>query len=307
MSVPDFQSLMLAVLSVVGDGEITAHDLRDQVAQRLKLTGADLAEMVPSGRQTTFANRVAWANVFLQRAGLIEKAGRGRYRPTQEGRNLLNEQPEKIDQRLLARFPSFVEWRRRCSGDARPDAIEGSPEASRSIVTPEEQVAQGYEVLTRALVADVLERVRQMPPTFFETLIVDLLIKLGYGGGNPAMGKAIGRSNDGGIDCVIKEDALGLDIIYVQAKRYGPGQKVGRPEVQAFAGSLDGVGATKGIFITTASFTASAREFASRIAKRLILLDGDELARMMVERQVGVRVSARFELKSIDENYFITC
>jgi restriction system protein len=305
MPVPDFQSLMLPVLSAVADGEVAAPDLRRQVAEKLNLNDGDLAEMLPSGRQTTFTNRVAWANVFLQRAGLIERTGRGRYCATDAGRDLLRESPAKIDIRLLARFSSFVEWRRRSTGEGRSDAPGDSLGSTEASITPDEQIARSYQALTSALASDLLERVREMSPTFFETLIIDLLIKLGYGGGDPTMGKAIGRSGDGGIDGLIKEDALGLDIIYIQAKRYAAGNTVGRPDIQAFAGSLDGVGATKGIFITTASFSAGAREFVSRIAKRLILIDGVELAQMMVDREVGVRVSATYKLKSIDENYFV--
>ncbi|MBV9859623.1 MAG: restriction endonuclease [Alphaproteobacteria bacterium] len=296
MPVPDFQSLMLPVLRATADGEITAPELRDRVAHEMGLTAADLAEMLPSGRQPTFTNRTAWANVCLQRAGLIERTGRGQYKATSSGLAELGENPARIDLRFLRRSPGFVEWRRRSAGlEDKAEALTPAPAILDSTATPEEQIARSYETLNAALATDLLERVGQMSPGFFERLVIELLMKLGYGGGDRDMGKAVGRAGDGGIDGVIKEDALGLDLIYVQAKRYAAGHAVGRPEVQAFAGSLDGVGATKGILITTASFSTGAREFAARISKRLILVDGVELARLMVEREVGVRTQVTYQ------------
>ena len=169
---------------------------------------------------------------------------------------------------------------------------------------PEELIAEAYRLLTAALEAELLDRLRKMPPAFFEIVIVDLLIRLGYGGGQPDMGRAIGRSGDGGIDGVIKEDALGLDIVHLQAKRYAEGRTVGRPDVQTFAGSLDGVGATKGIFITTGSFSTGAREYVMHIPKRIVLIDGIQLARMMIDQDVVIVVSESYEIKKIDETYF---
>jgi restriction system protein len=297
---------MLPVLMATAKGEISASELRDRVAEGVKLSQEDLKEMLPSGRQTTFGNRTAWANVFLQRAGLIEKTGRGVYRATPMGLQVLAEQPSKIDMKFLERFQSYVEWRQRSAagGFGKPVVIDpGSPTAEVS-TTPEEQIGRSYQILTGALEADLLDRMREMSPSSFEGLVMDLLGKLGYGGGQPERGKAIGGPGDGGIDGVINEDALGLDRVYVQAKRYGSGNAVGRPEVQAFSGSLDGVSATKGILITTGSISPAAREYASRIAKRIILIDGMELARLMVEQEIGVRVTETYRLKRIDENYF---
>jgi len=244
MAVPDFQSLMLPVLRAAADRDISAADLRSRIAAELRLTEADLAEMLPSGRQTTFANRTAWANVFLQRARLLEKVSRGIYRITDEGRKVLVEQPERIDMRFLERYPAYVEWRQRSVGVKRVEGEQGAgPPAEDQ--TPEEQIEASHSSLTAALQSDLLDRVREMSPAFFERLIVDLLIAMGYGGGRAEMGQAIGRSGDGGIDGMIKEDALGLDIVYVQAKRYADGNTVGRSEVQSFAGSLDGGGRPK--------------------------------------------------------------
>src|SRR5215472_2878367 len=306
MSVPDFQSLMLSVLMATAEVEIPAAGVRDRVARALKLTGEDLSEMLPSGRQTTFGNRTTWANVFLQRAGLIEKTGRGIYRATQTGLRVLAEGPSKIDMKFLERFPSYVEWRQRSAagGFDKPALADTGSTSAEVSATPEEQIGRGYQILTEALEADLLDRMREMSPTSFEGLVIDLLSKLKYGGGLPERGKAVGGPGDAGIDGVIDEDALGLDRVYVQAKRYGAGNSVGRPEVQAFSGRLDGVSATKGILITTGSISPAAREYASRIAKRIILIDGVELARLMVENEVGVRVTETYRIKKIDENYF---
>jgi restriction system protein len=301
MAVPDFQSLMLPVLRAVAEGEIAAADLRGRVADELRLTEADLAEMLPSGRQTTFANRTAWANIFLQRAGLLEKASRGVYRITAEGRQVLAARPKRIDMRFLERYPAYVEWRQR-STTIKTAEGERAEEAASQDQTPEEQIDASHTALTAALQSDLLERVREMPPAFFERLIVDLLIAMGYGGGRAEMGQAIGRAGDGGIDGMIKEDAL--DIVYVQAKRYADGNTVGRAEVQSFAGSLDGVGATKGIFFTTSAFSQGARDYVSRISKRIVLIDGGELSILMVRNNVGVRTRTVYEIKRVDEDYF---
>lgn len=306
MAVPDFQSLMLPVLLATANGEISASDLRDRVAADVKLNEEDLREMLPSGRQTTFANCTAWANVFLQRAGLIEKTGRGVYRVTPTGLQILEERPPKIDMGFLERFPGYVEWRQKSAagGFAKPALKQGNAAAGEVAITPEEQIGQSYQTLNGALEVDLLDRMRGMSPAFFEALVIELLSKLGYGGGQPERGKSIGGPGDAGIDGVINEDALGLDRVYVQAKRYGAGNAVGRPEVQAFSGSLDGMSATKGILITTGSISPAAREYASRIAKRIILIDGMELARLMVDQEIGVRITDTYKIKKIDENYF---
>jgi restriction system protein len=290
-------------LRAVADRDISAADLRGRVAAELRLTETDLAEMLPSGRQTTFANRTAWANIFLQRAGLLEKVSRGVYRITDEGRKALVEPPERIDMRFLERYPAYVEWRQR-SAAGSGERVAPPVADALATRTPEEQIDASFKSLGAALEDDLLERVREMSPAFFERLIIDLLIAMGYGGGRAEMGQAIGRAGDGGIDGMIKEDALGLDSVYVQAKRYADGNTVGRSEVQSFAGSLDGVGATKGIFFGTSTFSQGARDYVGRISKRLVLIDGAELARLMVQHNVGVRTRTTYEVKKIDEDYF---
>jgi restriction system protein len=299
MSIPDFQTLMLPVLRATASSEISAPALRQQVAQSLDLTESDLAEMLPSGRQTTFTNRTAWALVYLQRAGLIEKISRGVYKATGEGQRVLDGGPDRIDKAFLAQYPSYVEWRRR---SATGDVVTGGSDSAEESRTPEELIEASHASLSSALETDLLDRVRELSPAFFENLIIDLLIAMGYGGGRSEMGQAMGRAGDGGVDGMIKEDALGLDIVYVQAKRYADGNTVGRAEVQSFAGSLDGVGATKGIFFGT--FSKSAREYVGRISKRIILIDGAELAALMVRNNVGVRTRTTYEIKKVDEDYF---
>ncbi len=297
---------MLPVLRTVADGELSASETRERVADELGLSESDLAEMLPSGRAPTFANRVAWATFFMQRAGLLERPRRGVYRITEEGRRVLGEPPERIDMRFLERYPGYVEWRRRSAGAAVRDAQlpSGALPLTDTGATPEEQIERSHTALVAALETDLLDRVREKPPDFFEKLIVDLLIAMGYGGGREEMGKAVGRAGDAGIDGIIKEDALGLDAVYVQAKRYAADNPVGRAEVQGFAGSLDGVGVTKGIFFTTSAFTRGAREFVERISKRIVLVDGTELARLMVGHGVAVRTRQTFEIKTVDEDYF---
>ena len=261
MAVPDFQSLMLPVLRATAEGEISSAELRGSVAKTLKLTQDDLAELLPSGKQTTFANRIAWANIFLQRARLIEKAQRGVYRITGEGTAALSTDPARIDMHFLERYPAYVEWRKASVGGSTSSdkvALAAVP-SNIADATPEEQIERSHAALVSALQTELLDRVLEQTPAFFEKLIVELLIQMGYGGGREEMGKALGRSGDGGIDGVIKEDELGLDVVYMQAKRYAPSNSVGRQEVQAFAGSLEGHRATKGIFFTTSSFSRGRR------------------------------------------------
>lgn len=302
MAVPDVQSLIAPVLSAIAAvGEIGSADLRQQIATEFQLGESDLAEMLSGGVQTAFTNRVSWALVSLQNSGLIEKAGPKRYRVTDVGLQALRDGSDKIRFQSPPLRPSSP-----LEGEARPNGeIGASPvPAVAPTITPEEQIEKSYSVMSSALAAGLLDRVREMPPPLFERLTIELLIKLGYGGGDLARGEAVGRSGDGGIDGVIKEDALGLDRIYVQAKRYAADNTVGRPEVQAFIGSLEMRHATKGVFITTSSFSQAAQDVVTQIAKRIILIDGVQLAKLMVERGVGVRTTRTYELKSIDENYF---
>lgn len=306
MAVPDFQTLMLPVLRAVGEVEaVRPADIRAYVAKVCGLTPEDLEERLPSGRQSTFENRCAWANVFLQRAGLIATVKRGVYRLTERGREVLAANPERIDMKYLERFPEYASWRKRSSRrETRDTTTVAELAETQPTQTPQELIERTIESLTADLRLTLLDRVRVMSPTGFEGLIVDLLVAMGYGGGRAELAQQTRATNDGGIDGLIKEDPLGLDLVVMQAKRFAPGNSVGRPDVQSFAGSLDGNKATKGIFVTTSTFTAGAIDFARSIQKRLVLIDGDELTRLMVRHNVGVRVTQTFELKDIDENVF---
>lgn len=294
MAIPDVRALMLPVLAAIASGNGNSQELRRRIAENFELTEADLAETLSGGIQTVFTNRVSWAIVSLQSSGLIEKAGPKRYRATDAGLKLLSEKPNSIGFKPISRS----------SATLREEPAGNTVSVAVSPLTPLEQIDRNYNELGKALAEGVLQRVREMPPRFFEKLILQLLTRLGYGGGDPAMGETIGRPGDGGVDGVIKEDALGLDRIYIQAKRYAPGNTVGRPEIQAFAGSLEGQRATKGIFMTTSSFSSGAEEYVKQIAKQIVLIDGSRLAEMMVDRGVGVRTVRIYEVKSIDESFF---
>ncbi len=291
----------MPVLRVTLNGaEHATTELREKIAEALKLTPQDLEVKIPSGTQRLFVNRVAWAIVYLTRAGALKKTKRGVYQITDRGKDLLQKHPQNMNVHTLDEFPEFVAFHK---GDAsQASKLEVKIESTQ---TPEEQLAAAYQVLRDALANDVLESVKKAPPTFFETLVVDLLVAMGYGGSISDAGKAVGRSGDGGIDGTIKEDKLGLDVIYIQAKRWK--DVVGRPVVQTFAGSLDGVKARKGVLITTSTFTQDALGYVEKIEKKIVLIDGKQLADLMIEYNIGVvpvQPPQTFTLKRLDSDYF---
>ncbi len=304
MAVPDFQSLMLPALKAfAGGGEPTLAQVRERVAVAEGLSTEDVREMLPSGRQAVFVNRVSWAVIYLERAGLLARVRRGVYRLTDEGERLLSGAPSRIDMNLLGEYPEFAEWSQRTN--APPPGENVAPRQNEEISdTPEEALNRAARQLSGALEADVLHRVRDAAPAFLERVVVDLLIAMGYGGGDATMGRVTGRSGDGGIDGTIREDALGLDEVYVQAKKYAEGNAVGEGDLRNFAGAIDAAGTTKGVFVTTAGFTRAAKDYVARSPKRIVLIDGAELARLMVRHGVGVRTRAVHEIKRIDEDYF---
>lgn len=298
---------MLPVLKVVAAGPIAAPDLRARIAELLGLSEEDLAELLPSGRQTTFTNRTAWANIFLQRAGLIRVVKRGIYEATHAGAAVLQQPPPRIDLKFLAQFPSYVDWRKR-SAAPRDASTTGDVDDPQTVATtstnPEEQIERSHKELTATVEADLLDRLRGVSPGQFEGIIVDLLVAMGYGGGRAEMAKAIGRSGDNGVDGVVREDKLGLDVVYMQAKRYAATNAVGVAEVRDFIGALEGHRASKGVFVTTSTFPKSALDYVERISKRIVLIDGERLSNLMVTHGVGVRVRARYEVKELDDDYF---
>lgn len=304
MGVPSYEELMLPLLRALADGqEHNMRTLREGLATTLGLTEADRRALLPSGKQPVFANRLGWAKTYLDKAGLLETVRRGVYRLTDEGRKLLDSNPSEVSNATLARYGSFQSF----IGD---DAATGDDEAPAALPvlatkrTPQEQLEEAYSQLRHETEKELLALVLKVSPAFFERLVVDLLVRMGYGGTVEDADKAltVGRSGDGGIDGLIKEDPLGLDTVYIQAKRWQ--HNVGRPEVQAFAGSLEGERARKGVLITTSGFTKEAREYVGRIDKRIVLIDGQQLASLMFKNGVGVASVAAYELKRVDSDYF---
>lgn len=299
MAIPDFQMLMLPTLRLSAEGEVRVRDLVSGIATEFRLTEDELAERLPSGRQRTIVNRVSWAVIYLNKAGLLSRIRRGVYLITDRGRSVLANPPPKIDIRYLAQFEGFDEFR---AGSSAADGILVEPTPTFAAGTPDERIDAAFEDLNATLRNELIERVRAMDPSLFEKLIVDLMLGMGYGAGGS--GEHLGRTNDGGVDGVINEDVLGLDIIYLQAKRYAKGSAIGVEKIREFAGSLDDRRATKGVFVTTSHFAPQARAYALRSPKRLVLIDGEELTRLLVHHGVGVRTYRELELKRLDTDYF---
>ena len=298
MSLPSFQQLMLPPLQTLGQryDEISVAGLEDELVKTLRISSEERTRRLPSGNQTVFANRLNWARSYLSKAGLIELPRRGYCRATDRGRELLAEGVNEIDIGLLERYPEFAAWR----GQKQEQPVQ-----TASTESPEELIASSFEMLNSGLARDIVERVHSFSPDFFERLIVDLLVRMGYGGGRQEMGRSLGRVGDGGIDGVIKEDELGLDVVYVQAKRLDPDKGVPLREVRDFVGGLEGHRATKGVFVTTSYFPSTAYDFITRVSKRVVLIDGGELANLMIRHRLGVRIKDTYEVKKIDEDYFV--
>lgn len=299
MAIPDYQSIMLPLLKISADGEeYSLREAIEKLAKYFRLSDEEMQEMLPSGRQTTFDNRVGWARTYLKKAGLLKTTRRGYFKVTDRGKSILAKNPTEINVKFLEQFPEFIEFK-----GTRKDAIDKTPISSEEQAqTPEENLEIIVQTLTQELASEILESIKGCSPVFFERLVVDVLVKMGYGGTRKDASKIVGRSGDGGIDGTINEDRLGLDIIYVQAKRWE--NPVGRPEVQKFAGALQGFRAKKGIFITSSSFTKEAIDFVSRIDSKIILIDGSSLAQYMIELDVGVSTKEIYKVKKIDLDYF---
>lgn len=300
MPVPDFQTLMLPALRVLSTvSPATAMQVRAALAVEFGLTAAELAELLPSGRQTTFANRVAWAYSYLKQAGLIASPRRGVYEITARGREILAQPPARIDIPFLSRFPEFQALRQPSVNAQSETAL---PAQTLTALTPDEQIRAGYKRLREALAAQLLERTLSLSASSFERLVVDVLVGLGYGGSRLDAAEVVGGGGDEGIDGIIKEDRLGLESIYVQAKRWQG--TVGRPEIQRFAGALQGQRARKGIFITTSTFTADAVSYARGLQTTIVLIDGRQLAELMMEAGVAVSPAEEIRILKADEDYF---
>ncbi|MDD2605354.1 MAG: restriction endonuclease [Desulfobacteraceae bacterium] len=303
MPIPDFQSVMLPLLKLLQDRqEYHVREAESALAKDFNLTEAEVRELLPSGTQAVFRNRIGWAKSYLKQAKLLDSPKRGYMRITERGLAVLAEAPQAINMKYLERFEEYRQFKaRKRSGDEETN--NDSPITTSSEQTPQEALEAAYETMREELVSELLEQIKNSPPRLFEHLVVELLVKMGYGGSRKDAGQAIGRSGDEGIDGIIKEDRLGLDIIYVQAKRWGS-TVVGRPEIHKFAGALQGQRARKGVFITTSSFTKEARDFASLIDTKIVLIDGEELAQLLIDHNVAVTPVRSYEVKRVDSDYF---
>lgn len=310
MSIPDFQSIMRPLLAVLADGQDkTVQRIRDTLAQQFELTEEELEERLPSGRDRTYGNRVAWALTHLKAAAVIESPRRGVYRITERGRRVLEETPgaDRVDLRTLSTFEEYRQFRSQAGGaDDGPSLdITTAPPATldaTSAGTPTERIEAASREARAALAKDVLDRVREQSAGFFEQVVLDVLQAMGYGGSRGDSAHRLGRSGDGGVDGVIREDKLGLDLIYVQAKRWT--NTVGRPDIQQFVGALNGQRAHKGVFITTSAFSREAVDYADAVNPRVILVDGKQLAELMIDHDVGVSVATTYRIQRVDLDYF---
>ena len=298
--IPDYQAIMLPLLRLAEDGE--EHKFRDAIeilANHFELTHEEREKLLPSQTQPIFDNRTGWSKTHLIKAGLLEATRRSYFKITARGRGVLNQHPEQINQTHLRQFSEYLEF-------IRPNVSEGEEESIvviNSTATPDEIMDSAYQEIRRTLVQDLLTKIKECTPGFFEQLVVKLLVRMGYGGSLKDAGEATRLTNDEGIDGIIKEDKLGLDVIYIQAKRWDT-QSVGRPDIQSFVGALDGQRANKGVFITTSRFAENAKNYVKTITKKVILIDGEQLASYMIDYGLGVNTASIYEIKKIDSDFF---
>lgn len=303
MAIPDYQTLMLPVLKLASDeSEHKFSQAVEELADQFSLSSEERSELLPSGSQAVFNNRVGWARSYLKQAGLLASPKRGYFKITESGLQLLQTNPTKIDNSILEQYPDFIEFKKRKKDKSEDHGSTDSIPDEEESQTPEDSLASAYSKLRNSLESEIQSSVKEASPSFFERLVVDLLVKMGYGGNRKDAGKALGKTGDGGIDGIINEDRLGLDVIYIQAKRWEG--TVGRPEIQKFAGALQGQRARKGVFITTSNFTKEAQEYVSMIDVKIILIDGDLLSTLMVDHNVGVSTVGQYEVKKLDSDYF---
>lgn len=301
MTIPDYQSIMLPLLKYAGDNrEHTIREAIDHIADIFKLTEQDRKEVLPSGSQYIIDNRVGWARTYLKKAGLLESPKRSYFKITQLGLDVLKKNPSEINVKFLEQFPLFIEFR---NTKKEKDESEEHEVETGSTQTPQELLEYGYQKIKKDLSQELLGFVKQSSPRFFERLVVELLLSMGYGGSRKDAGQAIGQSGDGGIDGIIKEDKLGLDVIYLQAKRWE--NVVGSKEIRNFVGSLVGQKANKGVFITTSGFTKDALDYVKTITHKVILIDGEMLTQLMIENNIGVSKIISYDIKKIDSDYFV--
>lgn len=300
MPIPDFQTLMLPLLRFCADGvEHGRHDALLILAKEFALSESELAELLPSGKQGKFVNRLAWAKSYLKQAALLETTARGVFRITERGKAVLAENPARIDMKYLERFPEYQAFR---SIQRVKNSLDNESGSAIQQATPEELLESGYRQVRSSLAVDLLVQVKNASPSFFERMVVDLLLSMGYGGTREDAGQVVGKSGDGGIDGIIKEDRLGLDVIYIQAKRWEG--DIGSSEIRNFIGALSVHKAEKGVFITTSGFNKNARETAAKVNSKIVLIDGPMLAELMIDFGLGVSSVNTYEIKRIDSDFF---
>ena len=300
MSIPDFQTLMLPVLRFASKND--EHSLREAVTyleNEFSITDEEKRQTIPSGKQPIFYNRVGWARTYLKQAGLLKLTRRNYLALTDRGKQVLADGPERIDMKYLEQFPEYLEFRERTR-----EPKQEVDEQEESALVPEELMDVAYRKLREDLASELLDNIIRSSPSFFERLVVDLLVNMGYGGSDVNAARAVGKSGDEGIDGIIDEDKLGLDSIYIQAKKWTD-QPIGRPEIQKFVGALQGQRARRGIFITASRFTEQARDYANNIDTKIVLIDGKRLTQLMIDHDIGVSTTASYQVKRIDTDYFI--
>ena len=298
MAIPDFQTIMRPLLEHLANGAVKNNrETIDVLSKHFQLTDDEIAELLPSGQQSVFTNRVAWAKAHLKKAGLLESPSRGLYKVTPRGLEALAQSNQRINLKYLKQFEEY-----NYGNSGNSNAKEKDEQKPSDTLTPSEHIDIGYQRIREELENELLAKIKELSPAFFERLVVELLVAMGYGGSRKDAGQTIGRSGDGGIDGVIKEDRLGLDAIYIQAKRWEG--VVGRPEIQKFAGALQGQRAKKGVFITTSGFSKEAADYVSMIENRIVLIDGKQLTGLMIDFGVGVSKIASYDVKRIDLDYF---
>jgi restriction system protein len=303
MPIPDYQGFMLHLLQAVADGkEHRMRDLIREIADRAGLTDEEKKQLLPSGYSTVVANRVNWAKTYLKKAGLVSQPARAMVVITAVGRAALDKKPAKIDTEFLMAYPEFVQFFQPPPTESGP-VVAAATLADTQTRTPEESLEDSFRALRADLADDLLERLRGGPSDFFEQTVVRVLVAMGYGGSLADAGQVLGKPGDEGIDGVIKEDRLGLDAIYIQAKRWREA-KVGRPAVQAFVGSMEGHKARKGVFITTSAFSKEAYDYVAKIERRIVLIDGAQLAELMIDHDVGVTTAQTYAIKKVDQDFF---
>lgn len=303
MPIPDFQSIMLPLLKYIADQqEHSSREVIDSLAASFELCEAEKQKLLPSGQKAIFDNRVGWAKTYLKKAVLLEYTQRGYYKITARGSDVLKRTPPSIDIKYLNQFPEFIKFKSKTSVEASSGIIDNGVEFVKQ-KTPQEYLEAAYLEIKQGVAEEIINRIKACSPSFFERLVVKLLVKMGYGGSIKDAGQAVGKSGDGGVDEIIKEDKLGLDVIYIQAKRWEG--TVGRPEIQKFVGALHGFQSKKGVFITTSNVSNDAIDYVAKIDNKIVLINGDRLAQLMLEYGVGVSTVEVYEVKKIDEDFFI--